>query len=190
MKRLLPILLLVILLLLLNACGNYPILGPSPNDTTAVIASLTATMWTITVSPTSVPKQAKIVEWLNEELSSVDSALEQTLDAKYQVVDVSFPVSSNGLAESIRVDIRCECTNGQCCYPERMFVAAVEAMKKRQDKIIDQVPATVTKMKVVCYDHTNQFGIMSASWSDVKSYLQAQINGYQFGARVIRGDAP
>src|SRR5512133_4183470 len=125
MKRLLLVIPLVILLLLLNACGNYPIGGPSPHDVTAVLASLTATMWTITPSPTPAPKQAKLVEWLNEELSSVDIALEQTMDAKYQVVDVSFP-APNGLAAVMRVDIRCECAaNGQCCYPERTFVATV-----------------------------------------------------------------
>ncbi len=188
MKRLLSILPFFVLLLL-NACGNYPV-GVSPSEGTAVGKTQTAVAWTQTISPTPVPDQAKIVEWLNAELSNADS-LEQTLDAKYQVVEVSFPIGSNGLAAIIQVDIRCECaTYGQCCNPERMFVAAIGSMKKRQDKIIEQVPVTVSKMKVVCYDHMTQFAIMSASWSDVKSYLQGQINGYQFGARVIRGDAP
>ncbi len=189
MKRLLLALPLVILLLL-NACGNYPIGGPSPNDTTAVIASLTASVWTPTISPTPAPSPAKIVEWMNTELSQADS-LEQTLDAKYLVVDVSFLNGSSGLAEVMRVDIRCECANGgQCCYPERTFIAAINSMKKRNDKIIEQVPATVGRVKVICYDHMNQFATMSVSWADVKGYLQDQINGYQFGSRVVRGDVP
>ena len=189
MKRLLPILPFFVLLLL-NACGNYPV-GVSPSEGTAVGKTQTAVAWTPTISPTPVPNQSKIVEWLNTELSNADDALEHTLDAKYQVVDVSFPIASNGLAAAMRVDIRCECaTYGQCCTPERMFVVTVESMKKRGDKIIEQVPLTVSWMKVICYDHMNQFAIVSASWADVKSYLQGQINGYQFGARVIRGDAP
>ncbi len=135
MKRLLPILPFFVLLLL-NACGNYPV-GVSPSEGTAVGKTQTAVAWTPTISPTPVPNQSKIVEWLNTELSNAD-----------------------------------------------------DAMKKRGDKIIEQVPLTVSWMKVICYDHMNQFAIVSASWADVKSYLQGQINGYQFGARVIRGDAP
>jgi hypothetical protein len=70
-----------------------------------------------------------------------------------------------------------------------MFIAAIDSMKKNKDKIIEQVPVTVSQMKVICYDHMTQFGVMSASWYDVKSYLQKQINGYQFGSRVRR-DVP
>jgi hypothetical protein len=178
-----------LVLFLLNACGNNPV-DISPSEGTAVAQTQTATMWTPTISPTPVPDQAKIVEWLDAELLNTDS-LEQTLDAKYQVVDVSFPNGSNGLAAIMRVDIRCECaTYGQCCYPERMFIAAIQSMKKREDKIIEQVPVTVSWMKVVCYDHMTQFAVVSASWSDIKGYLTDQINGYQLGSRVVRGDVP
>src|ERR1051325_12164896 len=115
MKRLLLVLPLV-LLLLLNACGNYPVGGISPSDGTAVGKTQTATVWTPTISPTPPPDQSKIVEWLNSELSDTDS-LEQALVARYRIFDVSFPIGSNGLATIMRIDIRCECsTYGQCCF--------------------------------------------------------------------------
>lgn len=190
MKRLLLALPFVILLLL-NACGNYPIGGISPSDGTGVAHTQTATVWTITPSPTPVPNQAKIVEWLNAELSSTDHALEQTLDAKYQVLDVIFPLEANGTSTTMLITVRCDCaTYGQCCNSERMFVVIIDSMQAKKDKIIEQVPATVGAMKVICYDHMNQFATMSASWSDVKNYLQSQINGYQLGSRVVRGSVP
>ncbi len=187
MKRLLLALPLVLLLLLFNACNGYPVAGGiSPPQGTAVGETQTAAAWTPTISPTPAPDQAKIVEWLNNELSNIDS-LEQTLDAKYQVLDVSFPIESNGLAAMMRINIRCDCsTYSQCCYPERMFIATINSMKKHDDKIIEQVPQTVSEMRVYCFDHMTQIAVVSASWSDVKGYLQGQINGYQFGSRVKR----
>ena len=178
----------IVLLLLLNACAG-DITAIAPPVGTAVAETQTASIWTPTISPTPDPNESKIVEWLNAELSNAD-ALEQTLDARYQVVDVSFP-PVNGLATSIRVDIRCECaTNGQCCIPERMFVVTMGSLKKRTDKIVEQVPGTVNELKVVCYDHVTQVGVMSASWMDVKSYFLEQLNGYQLGSRVYRGSLP
>ena len=179
----------VFLLMLLNACGSMTPTVPS-NIGTAVGQTQTATMWTPTVTPTPDPNEAKIVEWLNAELLNADP-LEQTLDARYQVVDVSFPVSPVSLSTVFRVDVRCECaTNANCCVPERMFVVIVEAMKKRAEKIIEQVPAGVSEMRVVCFEHTTHVGVISGWWLDVKGYLLDQINGYQLGARVFRSNIP
>lgn len=188
MKRFL-LLIPIFLLMLLNACGNTTA-NISPAEGTAVGQTQTAVAWTPTTSPTPDPNEAKIVEWLNTELSSADP-LEQTLDAKYQVVDASFPTAPNGLSTVFRVDVRCECvTNTQCCIPERTFVVIIGAMKNRADKIIEQVPGTVNEVKVVCNDHMTQLGVMSAWWSDLKGYLLDQINGYQLGSRVFRGFLP
>jgi len=178
----------IVLLILLNACiGDVTAIAPPVG--TAVGETQTASVWTPTISPTPDPNESKIVEWLNAELSNAD-ALEQTLDARYQVVDVSFPVV-NGLASVIRMDVRCECaTNGQCCTPERTFVVTVGSLKKRSEKILEQVPGTVNELRVVCYDHLTQVGVMSASWMDVKSYLLEQLNGYQLGSRVYRSSVP
>jgi hypothetical protein len=178
----------VFLFILLNACaGNVSAVAPPVG--TAVGETQTASVWTPTISPTPDPNESRIVEWLNEELSNAD-ALEQTLDARYQVVDVSFP-AVNGLASVIRLDVRCECAmNGQCCMPERMFVVTIGSFKKRADQILEQVPGTVNELKVVCYDHVTQVGVMSASWMDVRSYFLEQLNGYQLGSRVYRSSLP
>ena len=178
----------IVLLVILNACvGNASLVAPPVG--TAVGETQTASVWTPTVSPTPDPNESKIVEWLNAELSAAD-ALEQTVDARYQVMDVSFP-AVNGQAVAIRVDMRCECAlNGQCCVPERMFVVTLGSLKKRAEKILEQVPGTVGELKVVCYDHTSQVGVMAALWVDARGYLLEQINGYQLGSRVYRSSVP
>ena len=188
MKRLFPAILLF-LLLLLNACGNTP-MDISSAQGTAVGQTQTAIMWTPTITPTPDPNESKIVEWLNDDLSSAD-ALEKTLDANYQAVDVSFPFMPGSSPTVFRVDIRCECAvNTPCCSPERMFVVTIAAMKNRADKIIGQVPGSISQVKVVCFDHANLVGVMFALWADVKGYLLDEINGYQLGSRVTRGALP
>ncbi len=179
----------IFLLMLLNACGN---MTPTvPNDIgTAVGQTQTAVMWTPTITPTPDPDESKIVEWLNDDLAKADP-LEQTLDAKYQVLDIRFPATANGISTVFRVDLRCECsTNMNCCVPERMFVVVIGAMKNRADKIIEQVPASVTEVQVVCYNHTAQLRVIGAWWSDVKDFLGNHINGYQLGARVFQRTTP
>ena len=173
----------------LIACGNQA--GEiSPAQWTAVWQTQTATLWTPTITTTPDPSENKIVEWLNAEFSSAEP-LEQTLDATYRAVDASFPIMPDGASTVFRVDIRCECaTYSQCCNPERMFVAVMDAMKKRTDRIMEQVPGSVMQMKVVCYDHTAQLGVVAAWWSDAGGYLRGEINGYQFGSRVWRGSLP
>jgi hypothetical protein len=130
------------------------------------------------------------VEWLNAELSGAD-ALEQILDASYQVQDVLFPPASSGTSIVFRVDIRCQCAvNTQCCVPERIFVTALSAMKNRADKIVEQVPPNVSELKVVCFYNGQYIAVVAALWQDVRDYLLKQINGYQFGSRVYRSTIP
>ena len=81
-------------------------------------------------------------------------------------------------------------TRTQCCLLERMFIVTMRAMKDRQEKILEQVPGNVSEVKVVCYDHGTQIGVMFAWWSDVKAFLLEQINGYQLGSRVTRSGLP
>jgi hypothetical protein len=189
-----PFFILMLLLIIpLHACGTASaVFGGVPGPVgTAVAQTQTATVWTPTLSPTPVPNESKIVGWLNDELLSSEHALQQTLDARYQVVDIRFPISSSNVAAIMRVDIRCECaTQGGCCTPERTFVMVMEAMQKRHEKILEQVPATVSELRVVAYDHTNYLNTMAASWSDVKNYLNGDLNGAQLGARVVRSTPP
>ena len=189
MKRLLPIV-PVCLLISLNACGTVGIPIPS-NVGTAVGQTQTASIWTPTISATPDPDESKIVVWLNQTLLAADP-LEQTLDAKYQVVDVLFPVAQDGSQSSVfRVDIRCDCaSNVQCCIPERMFVVTIGAMKVSSTRIIEQVAGRANDMQVVCYDHAAPIGMLVATWADVKGYLLGEINGYQLGARVIKLPVP
>lgn len=187
MKRVLFII-PIVLFVIMNACASGGSVVAPPLGT-AVGETQTASVWTPTISPTPDPDESKIVEWLNAELSNAD-ALEQTVDAKYQAVDVSFP-AVNGLATSIRVDVRCECAmGGPCCNPERTFVVTIASLKKRAEKVLAQVPGTVSELKVVSYDHLTQVGVISAAWVDVKGYFQDQINGYQLGSRVYRSSVP
>ena len=188
LKRFLPVV-PVLFLTLLNACGSASPTVP-PNLGTAVAQTQTAVMWTPTVSPTFDPSEPKIVEWLNAEFSAADS-LEQTLDARYQVVDVFFPIAANGSTTVFRVDVRCECANyTACCLPERIFVVTMWAMKKRQEKILEQVPGNLSEVKVVCFDRLIQIGVVSAWWPDARGYMLDEINGYQLGARVFRSSIP
>jgi hypothetical protein len=188
MKRVLPAI-RVFLFLLLNACGNHEV-SVSPAQWTAVWQTQTATMWTPTITSTSEPNDSKIVEWLNAELSGADP-LERIVDADYQVQDVLFTPASSSSLLVFRVDIRCQCAvNAQCCVPERMFVAAMQAMKKRADKILKEIPGNVSELKVVCFYDGLRIAVEASLWSDAKAYLSDQLNGYQFGSRVYRSNLP
>ena len=179
----------LVLFILLNACVSTPTVI-TPIEGTAVGQTQTAAVWTPTITSTPDPNESKIVEWLNAEFSDADS-LEQILDASYQVQDVLFPIAPAGSTTIFRVDIRCQCAvNTQCCVPERIFVATLQAMKNRADKIVEQVPGNVSELKVVCFNNGLNIAVMGSSWQDVKAYLQTEINGYQFGSRVYRSTIP
>lgn len=183
MKRLLP-LVLIFLLLLLDACST--LISPiSPAVGTAVAQTQTASMWTPSVTPMHDPNEAKIVDWLNEKLSRADP-LERTIDAYYQALDTSFSYGASGNM-IFRVDMRCECPyNAQCCVPERMFVVAMKAMKDHKDDILKQAPGSVSDFHLVCYNHQTQIGTMAARWVDVIGYFNGDLTGDQFGWRVYK----
>ena len=189
MKRFLPTVPLF-LFLLLTACGNHPV-DISSAQWTAVWQTQTATAWTPTVTRPPDPNESKIVDWLNEELSSEDTELERMVDADYQVQDVLFPPASDNSYLVFRVDIRCQCPlNTQCCMPERMFVAALLAMKARADKITQEVPGNVSEVKVVCFKDGVRIGVIASQWKDAKAFLGKGLNGYQFGSRVYQSNLP
>ncbi len=187
MKRFL--LLIPFILLLINSCAEAPVTIP-PQQGTAVALTQTATVWTPTWTASPDPPENKIVEWLNGELSNADP-LEQTLDARYLVTEVSFPFTQGSSAQIFRVDLRCECAaNTNCCVPERMFVVLMTAMKGSKDKLIKQVPSNVGAIKVICYDHTSQINVIGADWAEVRGYLNENVSGYELGAQVYRTTYP
>lgn len=188
MKQLLSIA-AVFLLLLLNACATEAA-AIAPSVGTAVGLTQTATMWTPTVTPIPDPNEPKIVEWLNEGLAAADP-LERSLDANYQARDAFFPGAPVSPPFVFQVNIRCDCAfSPQCCVPERVFVVTMLAMKNRADKMVEQVPASVVEVKVVCFQHEMQIAVLAASWADVKAYLLDQLNGFQLGSRVYRSAIP
>ena len=178
----------IFLFLLLNACGNTPV-EVSPAQGTMVAQTQTASVWTPTITPTIDPNEPQILEWLNAGLPA--DQLETTLVVKYLAVDVSFPPETGSSSLIFRIDLRCQCaTYDQCCSPERMFVVTMWAMKSQKDKIIGQVPGSTSLVKVVCYNHVSQIGVVAASWPDVKGYLLDQISGYQLGSHTFRSSLP
>ena len=190
MKRFLPII-PVLLLMLLNACGASA--AQASADMQALFdQTMTATMWTPLPTQTYNPNIPNMVSWLNTDLSTANP-LEQTLDAEYRVVNVSFPNLSDSPTLVFRVDVRCECMNGaDCCMPERTFVVIMGSMKRNSNTIVAQVPGGVSEMLVVCFDLEQhaRVGAMSALWQDVRDYLLGILTGYQLGVRVVRTVVP
>lgn len=189
MKRSLPILPLT-LFLLLNACASGT--AQASSDMWALFGlTQTATLWTPTPSPTPNYYISTMIGWLNLDLSATMDPLEQTLDAKYLVTDVSFPPILNSQSLTFRVDVQCECAaNANCCVPERMFVVLVNSLKRNQSTILEHIPAGVGDMIVVCSDHETTIGAIFALWPDVEGYLRGYVSGYQLGPRVIRTAVP
>lgn len=181
MKRIFLITLPFIVLALAN-CG-YDL---STSQMASAVQTLTATVLPPTPTSTPDPDESAIVILLNHGLDQTTDPLSQTIDARYQVVDASFPLGTNQIASMFRIDVRCECLGTACCTPERTFVVIMNAMKPVAEKIARQVPASVTEVQVVCLDHTNQIGAMIASWRDMVDYFSGTINGFQLGARTFK----
>lgn len=186
MKR--PVLILMLAgLIWLAACEN----DLTPAQLTMAVQTLTAAAYTPTVTSIPDPDESAIVILLNRGLAETTDPLSQTIDARYQVVDASFPTDADGKPNTFRVDVRCECASAaSCCTLERTFVVVTGAMRGDVEKIARQVPGTVTSLQVVCFDHATQTGMMIAGWNDMVAYFTGLINGFQLGARVVKLAGP
>jgi hypothetical protein len=180
MKRI-AALLFSILFILLAACGAD--LSNSQMD--SAVQTLTATVRPPTPTPTPDPDENAIVLLLNHGIEQTADALSETIDAHYQVIDVSFPSGLNAQASTFLIQVRCECVGTSCCTPQRTFVVLMNAMKPVAEKIARQVPLTVTDVQVTCLDHSTSLGMVMAAWRDIADYFSGQINGFQLGGRVI-----
>jgi hypothetical protein len=184
----------IILLVVLNACGTNPNDGGGggediPSDVFyRVVATQTAMSWTLTPPPPT-PDIQTIMYYLNlppsdEFVVRLDD-LEDTIGAGWKFLNVEFPPDKNNLMSVFQVDVRCQCAgNGQCCSRERGFIFTVLKMKPYISSINQYVPLTVKYMNVVTYNHENQFQGMSADWEDVKNFLTSSMNGSSFGFQV------
>lgn len=187
MKRTIP-LLASTLFLILAACTGADLSTAQMNS---AVQTLTATVLPPTVTPTPDPDESVIVLLLNHGLEQTADPLSQTVDARYQVIDASFPLDVDNKASTFLVEVRCECVNGSsCCAPERTFVVFVNAMYSVADKIARQVPVTVTNLQVSCLDRASSMGIVLVSWRDMADYFTGKINGFQLGGRVVTLTGP
>lgn len=186
MKR--PILIFLLTgLIFLVACGN----DLTPAQLMMAVQTLTAAVYTPTATSTPDPDENAIVILLNRGLLETTDPLSQTMDARYQVVDASFPLGMDGRPNTFRIDVRCECASAaSCCTLERTFIVVTAAMRVGAEKIARQVPTSVVSLQVVCFDHSTQTGMMIASWNDMVSYFTGLINGFQLGARVVKLAGP
>ncbi len=186
MKRRVLVFLLTVLLGL-AACGN----DLTSDQLTMAVQTLTAQAYTPTATSTPDPDESAIVMLLNRGLVETADPLSLTIDARYQALDVSFPAEADGIPNTFRIDVRCECVSAApCCTIERAFIALTTAMQVSADKIARQVPATVASLQVVCFDRAAPSGMMIASWDDMLSYFRGAINGFQLGARLVKLAGP
>jgi hypothetical protein len=143
-----------------------------------------------TATPTPVINEMAMIEKINANLSEekVVDSLSRTVDAIYQVTNISFDLGG-GTAIIFQIDIMCTCVRNQnCCVPERMFVVLVHAMKATGNQIIQNVPTTIQEVNISCFHGTYMIGIAHVSWENLQNYLVAsdnQIGGYQLGGQVV-----
>jgi hypothetical protein len=180
----------IILFILLGACGAAGNVV-SPDVGTFVAQTQTATMWTPTPtvpSPTSVPKEAVIVDALNGVLRGGDP-LEEAIDAKFYITDIGFDTSGNPpIIITMRVHVECEWVLKPTCTTERAFVVLMHALEREgvRKKIIEQIPITIEFVQVTALDHMSQIGIIEIRWQDVLAFTNGEITGDQLAARVNR----
>lgn len=188
MKRLLPFI-FIVLLFFISSCTAVAAAPIISNDTgTAVAQTQTAVAWTAVPTPTLNPSIPSMIDWLNRDLSTANP-LGWMLDAEYHVTNVSFLNVLNSPALNFQVEVGCICVNSkECCIPERTFVVIIDSMKRYPDLFLEHVPSETDQVTIVCSDHQGktQIGTVTASWPDVKGYLQGNVSGYQLGVRAHR----
>lgn len=163
-----------------------------PNVQSAVISSLTATMWTPippSQTPTLQPNTSKIVEILNSVMIGTDP-LSETMDAKFSVIDAQVLLNeSTKEAVSIRISVDCEWIFSDSCTPESTFVKlmrAISANEKVSGKIAGQIPLTVHTFEMLAYEGMKPSGLIALNWIDIMDFSYGKINGNQLGSRIIR----
>ena len=178
----------ILIFLAFAACTAMPENGISPEAATSVIQSLTATMWTPTATPIPEPDLAAIIDGLNGVIVDSDP-LRETIEAKFNVLDVHFPVESNSNQILVmQVDMECEWIITNSCIPEESFANLMHgfaANDKVTKRIAAQVPVTVRSLEVTTFNHRIRNGRITVNWQDVLDFAAGKINGNQLGARII-----
>lgn len=187
LKRLLPFVPLIFFIACVPSSGEI-----TPPEITAMIQTLTATMWTptpITPSATPEPNTGRVVEILNNAMLG-SNPLAETIEAKFTVIDAQVlmdgPTNQAGI---LSIHVECEWIYTDSCTPEETFVTLMQALTandKILGKILEQIPATIHTLQLIAFDHMTQSGIVISNWNDVLDYATGKINGNQLGSRIIR----
>lgn len=179
----------VCLLLVLGACDAVGSPKLDPSLIAFVAQTQTATSWTptpVTPSPTPVPKQAVIVNALNDVLRGADP-LAEALDAKFSVTDVAFIMEGKpSVTTKVQVNVECEWIFKSSCTVERAFVVLLHVLEKDgvRKKVVEQIPQTVKALQVRALDHMNQVGVVEISWKNLLAFADGEITGDQLAART------
>lgn len=162
---------------------------PSPDMQTAVVQTLTATMWTPAPTTTPAPNTGKIVQILNGVMVGSDP-LAETIEAKFSVIDAQIiNDQSSNTADILSIHVECESIYNNSCTPEETFVVLMHAFiatDKIIGKVSEQVPSTVQFMQVVTFNHMAQTGMIMVKLKDVVDFAKGRIDGSQLGSRIMR----
>jgi hypothetical protein len=175
----------------LAGCGIQTI-SPEAHATNAY-GTLAALSITPSPTATEVPSDTGLIQKLNDILKKgkVVDELSQTIDAKYQVLDVRFYKDMNDKIIYLQIDARCECiNNGNCCTPERTFVVISNAMREVGKDVVNKMPDTITNIQIFCKNRDGLLiGTVDVQWEDMKGYVLGTVIGSQLGnrARVLPG---
>jgi hypothetical protein len=183
MKRLLPFI-PIVLLFLVNSCG------PSSTNIidTTVVSQFIAPVASTSIS-TNIPEIDNMISIINADLSNA-SPLGWIMDAQYYMIDVTFQDTPKKTDLIALVHVDCMCMNStNCCIPERTFVVVVESMRKNYANVPLSAFERVGEFRVVCSDLKTkiEIGVVSASWNEVKAYLEnPNGNKHQLGGHAVR----
>lgn len=183
----------LILLILLNACGSP---GMPPEGGIYVT-------YTPTIQPDAMYayESSIIFSYLNNQIESKEfttefDRLEHIIGANYQVVNVSFPLNPNNGTLLFHVETRCECNlNSGCCSPTRTFIVTLMAMDENpnqyvNDPIITMVPQPVNYLEVWTYDHMERNDEIYVPWTEVQRFLRGEIKGFELASQVRQTPSP
>jgi hypothetical protein len=193
MKQLAGALIFVCLLLLISCSDGYiPNTGISPEVGTQVAETQTASIWTITPSPTPIPIEAEIINVLNEHIKNYDS-LAELIEAEYYIARLEFIKSGDGkVITTMRITIVCKSMTRRTCTPERAFVLLMNAFRvahgreKQWAIISSKIPETVGTMELqVELAHAESIGMFIVGWKNVVSYASENLTAEQLDHEII-----
>lgn len=178
----------VFLFIMLGACG-----GVDSHTFQMVIETQTATMWTpipVTPTPSDVPKAAMVLNTLNDEFRKDADSLERTLDAHFSIIDLGFDLSGNPRATTtLRIHVECDWVLKSSCTEQRAFIVFAHVFKAMKagvrQKIIQQVPKTVSVVQIKAFNRMSQIGIVEIGWQDLLAFTNNEITGEQLAARIL-----